>query len=137
MPLATVRPQAGWAAGRLLGLVTLYTAAETVHNPAACSLAVAAAPEALRGRYMAACQLSWSLASVLAPSLFTVLAAADARLPWLLLTGTALSAAGLPLRLERVLPPEAVNLPAQPRTWHGAAPACARPAQVPRTATTA
>lgn len=120
--LATVRPHAGWAAaGLLLALVTLYTAAETVHNPAASSLAVAAAPEALRGRYMAAYQLSWSLASILAPSLFTALTAADARLPWLLLTATALTAAGLLLRLERVLPAEAVHLPAQPRTWRGPA----------------
>jgi MFS family permease len=131
--LATVRPQAGWVAvGLLLALVTLYTVAETVHNPAASSLAVAAAPEALRGRYMAAYQLSWSLASILAPSLFTALTAADAALPWLLLVGTALSAAGLLIRLERVLPAEAVNLPAQPRTWHSPARPASLPA--PRTA---
>ncbi|SHK97697.1 MFS transporter [Actinacidiphila paucisporea] len=137
--LATVRPQAGWAtAGLLLALVTLYTVAETVHNPAAGSLAVAAAPESLRGRYMAAYQLSWSLASILAPSLFTALTAADARLPWLLLVGTALTAAALLLRLERVLPAEAVNLPGRPpagqdRPHTAARPAPAPPA-VPRTA---
>jgi MFS family permease len=126
--LATVRPQAGWVSvGLLLALVTLYTVAETVHNPAASSLAVAAAPEALRGRYMAAYQLSWSLASILAPSLFTALTAAGAALPWLLLVGTSLGAAGLLLRLERVLPAEAVNLPAPPRTWHSPA----RPANLP------
>lgn len=127
--LATVRPQTGWAAAALLlALVTLYTAAETVHNPAAGSLAVAAAPDALRGRYMAAYQLSWSLASILAPSLFTALTAADAALPWLLLVGTALSAAGLLLRLERVLPADAVNLSAQPRTWQSPAQAGTHPA---------
>ncbi|CAG6393228.1 MFS transporter [Streptomyces cocklensis] len=126
--LATVRPQAGWVSvGLLLALVTLYTVAETVHNPAASSLAVAAAPEALRGRYMAAYQLSWSLASILAPSLFTALTAAGAALPWLLLVGTSLGAAGLLLRLERVLPAEAVNLPAPRRTWHSPA----RPANLP------
>ncbi|WP_241094511.1 MFS transporter, partial [Actinacidiphila bryophytorum] len=77
--LAAVRPHAGWVAvALLLALVTLYTVAETVHNPAASSLAVAAAPEVLRGRYMAAYQLSWSLASILAPSLFTALTAAGA-----------------------------------------------------------
>ncbi|CAG7626572.1 Major Facilitator Superfamily protein [Actinacidiphila bryophytorum] len=117
--LAAVRPHAGWVAvALLLALVTLYTVAETVHNPAASSLAVAAAPEVLRGRYMAAYQLSWSLASILAPSLFTALTAAGAALPWLLLVGTTLSAAALLLRLERVLPPEAVALPTRPRTWH-------------------
>jgi MFS family permease len=116
--LATARPAAGWAAaGLLLALVALYTAGETVHSPAASSLAVAAAPETLRGRYMAAYQLSWSLAMIVAPSLFTALAAADARLPWLLLTGTALAAAAVLLRLERSLPPAAVHLPPPARTW--------------------
>ncbi|MFI0939044.1 MFS transporter [Streptomyces sp. NPDC021020] len=127
--LATVRPAAGWAAaGLLLALVTLYTAGETVHSPAASSLAVAAAPEALRGRYLAAYQLSWSLAMILAPSLFTALAAADPRLPWLLLTGTALTAAAVLLRLERSLPHTAVHLPPASRTWPAPAPQPARPA---------
>ncbi len=109
--LGTVRPHTGWiVVGALLALVTLYTVAELVHNPAAGTLAMAAAPDALRGRYMAAYQLSWSFASTLAPSLFTALVAADARLPWLLLTATGLSAAALLLRLERRLPREAVLL---------------------------
>ena len=109
--LATVRPHAGWvAAGALFALVGLYTAAELVHNPSAGALAVAAAPEAVRGRYMAAYQLSWSLASTLAPSLFTALDSADARLPWLLLVLTALTSAALLLRLEERLPADAVRL---------------------------
>ena len=130
--LGTLRPHAGWAAGgALFALVTLYTVAETVHNPAASSLAVAAAPEAVRGRYMAAYQLSWSLASTLAPSLFTALTAADGRLPWLLLTATALSAAALLVRLERSLPADAVRLaPSAPVA--GAAAVTATP--VPQTA---
>ncbi|MFJ2954007.1 MFS transporter [Streptomyces sp. NPDC087270] len=111
--LGTVRPHSGWVlpAG-LFALVVLYTTAETVHNPASGSLAVAAAPGELRGRYMATYQLSWSLASTLAPSLFTALNAADARLPWLLLTGTALSAAALLVRLENRLPVDAVRFTA-------------------------
>ncbi|MFI0896829.1 MFS transporter [Streptomyces sp. NPDC020983] len=132
--LATARPAAGWAAGGLLlALVTLYTAGETVHSPAASSLAVATAPEALRGRYMAAYQLSWSLAAIVAPSLFTALAAADPRLPWLLLTGTAAAAAAVLLRLERCLPEAAVHLPPAPRTWTAppTAPQPARPAVTP------
>ncbi|NUS13110.1 MAG: MFS transporter [Streptomyces sp.] len=128
--LATAPPAAGWAASALLlALVTLYTAGETVHSPAASSLAVAAAPEALRGRYMAAYQLSWSLAMILAPSLFTALAATDPRLPWLLLTGTSLAAAAALLRAERALPPAAVHLPAPSRT---AAATPAAPAPTPQ-----
>ncbi|MET9219577.1 MFS transporter [Streptomyces sp. NPDC088197] len=106
-----VRPQAGWAvAGGVFALVALYTVAELVHNPSSSALAVAAAPEALRGRYMATYQLSWSLAATLAPSLFTALFAADSRLPWALLTLTALCAAALLLRLEPRLPAAAVRL---------------------------
>lgn len=118
--LGAVRPHSGrLVVGGLLVLVTLYTVAELVHNPAAGTLAMAAAPDALRGRYMAAYQLSWSLASTLAPSLFTALIAADARLPWLVLTATALSAAALLLRLERHLPREAVLLSSPPAVASG------------------
>ncbi|MBY8880782.1 MFS transporter [Streptomyces sp. PLK6-54] len=109
--LAALRPQAGWVAPVVLfALVGLYTVAELVHSPASSTLAVAAAPEELRGRYMAAYQLSWSLASTLAPSLFTLLEASDTRLPWLVLTGTATSAAALLVALERRLPVDAVHL---------------------------
>lgn len=121
--LGTVRPHAGWAAaGGLFALVTLYTVAELVHSPSAGALAVAAAPDALRGRYMAAYQLSWSLAATLAPSLFTALLTADARLPWLLLTVLALTSATLLVRLERHLPEDAVRLTAAPPVATAPAP---------------
>jgi MFS family permease len=134
--LGAVRPHSGWVvAGAVFGLVTLYTVAEMVHNPSSGTLAVAAAPEDLRGRYMATYQLSWSLASTLAPSLFTALIAADARLPWAVLVLTALTAAALLLRLEARLPAEAVRLTpphpvttSHPVTAHQAAPATPVPA---------
>ncbi|MFI1090859.1 MFS transporter [Streptomyces sp. NPDC020917] len=128
--LAAVRPHAGWAVPAVLfALVALYTVAELVHNPSSGTLAVAAAPEELRGRYMATYQLSWSLASVLAPSLFTLLETTDARLPWLVLTGTALTAAALLVSLERRLPADAVHL-AQPAPVFTSPPAAVRPARV-------
>ncbi|MCY0958921.1 hypothetical protein [Streptomyces sp. H27-H5] len=71
-------------------------------------LAGSAAPEAVRGRYLATSQLSYSLASALAPSLFTALLSVDGRLPWAVLTGAALGAALALTRLERRLPAEAV-----------------------------
>ncbi|MCL2734603.1 MAG: MFS transporter [Actinomycetia bacterium] len=129
--LAAIRPHAGWALPAVLfALVALYTVAELVHNPSSGTLAVAAAPEELRGRYMATYQLSWSLASVLAPSLFTLLEATDARLPWLVLTGTALTAAALLLSLERRLPADAVHLAPPATVFASGGPATARPARV-------
>lgn len=108
--LGTVRPQAGWAIGAGLAvIITVHTVGEMVHNPSAGALAIAAAPDALRGRYMAAYQFSWQLVRAIAPSLFTGLMAVDGRLPWLLLIGTTLGAALLLVRLEPYLAADAVH----------------------------
>ncbi|MCX4748045.1 MFS transporter [Kitasatospora sp. NBC_01287] len=103
--LGTVRPHAVLVAlGGLLVLVVVATLGELVHNPSSSALATSAAPVALRGRYLATYQLSWSLAKTVAPSLFTGLLAVDARLPWLLVAAAALAGGALLLRLARLLP---------------------------------
>ncbi|MFF3698950.1 MFS transporter [Streptomyces sp. NPDC002221] len=109
--LGTFRPGSGIVlGGALIVIVVLYTLGELVHSPSAGALSVAAAPEALRGRYLAAYQLSWSLSAAVAPSLFTALMSVDGRLPWALLVGTSLAAALMVVRLERVLPAGAVQV---------------------------
>ncbi|MET9696233.1 MFS transporter [Streptomyces sp. NPDC006529] len=106
--LGTLRPgSAGLPAG-LLVIVVVYTLGELVHSPSGGALSVSAAPEAVRGRYLATYQLSHSLAGALAPSLFTALLDVDGRLPWAVLAVAALGAAGALVRLERHLPAEAV-----------------------------
>lgn len=108
--LGTLRPSSGPVLGTaLVAVVVVYTLGELIHSPAAEVLAVSAAPEAVRGRYMAAYQISWSLAKALAPSLFTLLVAADGRLPWAVLIVTSAIAAALLIRVERRLPAEAVQ----------------------------
>ncbi|WP_405497048.1 MFS transporter [Streptomyces sp. NBC_00096] len=107
--LGTVRPGQTATLVALLVIVVVYTLGELVHSPSAGALSVSAAPEAVRGRYLATYQLSYSLASALAPSLFTGLLALDGRLPWAFLTVAALGAALALTRLERHLPPEAVH----------------------------
>ncbi|WP_329565511.1 MFS transporter [Kitasatospora sp. NBC_01266] len=110
--LGTVRPHLlPVVLGGLLILVVVATMGELVHNPSASALATSAAPPALRGRYQATYQLSWSLAKTVAPSLFTLLLAVDARLPWLLVAVAALAGGGMLLRLGRRLPAE-VDRPA-------------------------
>ncbi|MEV5610347.1 MFS transporter [Streptomyces sp. NPDC052225] len=107
--LGTVRPAQGWLIGTLLvALVVVYTLGELVHSPSAEVLAVSAAPEETRGRYMATYQLSWSLAKSVSPSLFTGLLALDGRVPWLFLIGTSAMAAVMLIRVERRLPAESV-----------------------------
>ncbi|WP_328296661.1 MFS transporter [Streptomyces sp. NBC_00435] len=107
--LGTVCPGQTATLVALLAIVVVYTLGELVHSPSAGALSVSAAPEAVRGRYLATYQLSYSLASALAPSLFTGLLALDGRLPWAFLTVAALGAALALTRLERHLPPEAVH----------------------------
>ncbi|MFF3212733.1 MFS transporter [Streptomyces sp. NPDC002886] len=107
--LGTVRPGQTATLVALLAIVVVYTVGELVHSPSGGALSVSAAPEAVRGRYLATYQLSYSLATALAPSLFTGLLALDGRLPWAFLTVAALGAALALTRLERHLPPEAVH----------------------------
>jgi len=98
---ALLVPSAGhWVTAGLLAAVVVATLGEIVHNPAASALVSDAAPAALRGRYMAAYQLSWSLSAAVAPSLFTGLSALDGRLPWLVLTVAVTGGAALLIRLR-------------------------------------
>ncbi|MER7579568.1 MFS transporter [Kitasatospora sp. NPDC097691] len=107
---AVLVPAAGrFTTAGLLAVVVVVTLGEIVHNPAASALVGDTAPAAVRGRYMATYQLSWSLSAALAPSLLTGLLALDSRLPWLVLAATALAGGALLLRLERRLPARAVR----------------------------
>lgn len=119
--LGTLRPGQTATLVALMVIVVVYTLGELVHSPSGGALSVSAAPEAVRGRYLATYQLSYSLASALAPSLFTALLAVDGRLPWAVLAVAALGAALALLRLERHLPAEAVY--AEPPVPVAAAPA--------------
>ncbi|MER7463517.1 MFS transporter [Streptomyces sp. NPDC097981] len=112
--LGTLRPGQTATLVALLAIVVVYTLGELVHSPSGGALSVSAAPEAARGRYLAAYQLSYSLATALAPSFFTVLLSVDGRLPWAVLAAAAAGAALALVRLERRLPAEAVY--AQPPT---------------------
>ncbi|RPF33551.1 MFS transporter [Streptomyces sp. TLI_185] len=108
--LGTLRPHSGPVlGGALVAMVLVYTLGELIHSPAAEVLAVSAAPEAARGRYLAAYQMSWSLAKAVAPSLFTALLALDGRAPWAVLVLTSALAAALLIRAERQLPADAVR----------------------------
>ncbi|MCX5198240.1 MFS transporter [Streptomyces sp. NBC_00249] len=106
--LGTLRPGQTATLVALLAIVVVYTLGELVHSPSGGALSVSAAPEPVRGRYLATYQLSYSLATALAPSLFTALLSVDGRLPWAVLAVAAVGAAFALVRLERHLPAEAV-----------------------------
>ena len=71
--------------------------------------AAAASPEPSRGRYLAAFQLSWALASVLAPGLFALLFAAGPTLAWTVFAALALGAGAATVLVEGRLPAGALR----------------------------
>jgi MFS family permease len=86
--------------------VVVFTMAEMLHLPAGSALVAELAPPPLRGRYMAANQLSWGVAGVLAPVTFTALLSWSAGLPWLVLIVATAVAWGLlgPVRRSKTAP---------------------------------
>lgn len=67
--------------------VVVFTAAELLFAPTSSVLAARLAPPALRGRYLGMNQLSWGLAMVVAPALFTGLLSLGPLWPWPVLIG--------------------------------------------------
>jgi MFS family permease len=68
--------------------IAVYTTAELIQGPVFNGLVVAAAPEQLRGRYMAVYQLSWALGQAAAPGLFGWLFTVNHDLPWVALAAS-------------------------------------------------
>lgn len=112
----------------LLLTTVLYTGGELLHSPSSGALSTDAAPDALRGRYLAVYYLSWSVAKAAAPALFTALLAVSANLTWLLLAGGVLIGSLAMLRLEPRLPAHAVRPAPEPGS---AEPEGAEPAGEP------
>ncbi|NXY94061.1 MFS transporter [Streptomyces sp. BR123] len=95
---------AGLAFGGLVLGMVVFTVAELLQAPTSSALIVGMAAGHLRGRYLGLEELMWSLAKVLAPTVFTWLLARGAGLPWLALGLCCLAAVVLLRRLHRVLP---------------------------------
>lgn len=98
----------GWTLVGLIGAMLIYTVAELIMAPLKNALVADAAPDALRGRYLAFYHLSWSAASTVAPALLTTLFALGAGWLWLALSVVALVALLALIRLDRQLPIHAV-----------------------------
>jgi MFS family permease len=95
----------------LFVVTSLYTVAVMIHVGVIDALVVEAAPDALRGRYVGAYQLSWAVANALAPGLFTSLLAWQPWQPWLGLAALLLLALVGVRWLEPRLTPAAVRFP--------------------------
>jgi MFS family permease len=93
IPAAAVVPGAVTA-------IVIFTGAEMLQGPVLNALVVAAAPIALRGRYLAVYQLSWALGRAAAPGALSWLLAIGPGWPWAALTATC-AACALLLRGRR------------------------------------
>lgn len=73
----------------LLAGVVVFTFGELFESPSMAALSTDAAPAALRGRYLTMHQMSWTIASIIGPALFTWLLSVQSVLPWLFLAAMA------------------------------------------------
>jgi len=64
------------AAAIVLAAVVVFTLGELIESPVLATVASEAAPDALRGRYLALHQASWNVSNTIAPALLTCLLAA-------------------------------------------------------------
>ncbi|QBD76910.1 MFS transporter [Ktedonosporobacter rubrisoli] len=90
-------------------VVALHTFASLMYNPTAGSLVAELSPLASRGRYLAAIEFSWGIASAITPALFTALYAFAPALPWLVLSVLVAISGMAILQLERRFPARAVR----------------------------
>ena len=88
----------------VLGGVAVYTLGEMLGGPVLAALAAEAAPDHLRGRYLAWNQMAWTVTGAAAPVTFAALLSQGAAVTWLGLTALAGVGALLTLWLGRVLP---------------------------------
>lgn len=96
----------------VLAVAIVYTAGELIHSAPAESLAVHAAPDHLRGRYLSFYQLSWSLCRTLAPMLLGLLLDAGTWQLWAALGASVLIGGSILLRTDRPAPARTAPEPA-------------------------
>ena len=94
----------------LFVVTCLYALAAVIHDPTSNALAADASPDALRARYLAVFQLSWSIAGLIAPGLFALLFTLHPILPWLVIAALILLASLTISWIEPHLPRRAVRI---------------------------
>jgi MFS family permease len=99
----------GWVIPLLIGATLLYTVADVMHAPASAALAAAAAPDQMRGRYLAVFQYSWTFASIIGPVFFTSLFGIGRAAPWIVLGILDCGSVVAIVALERHLPAKALR----------------------------
>ncbi len=92
MLLSAAVPRAAGVA-IVLAAVAVFTLGELIESPVLAAVASEAAPDALRGRYLALNQVSWNVSNTVAPALLTGMLAAGTWPVWIALGALAAAAA--------------------------------------------
>lgn len=101
--MAVLLPRGPLLVGYLMLVMLLWATAEMMHGPALNGLSAEAAPEGVRGTYLAAFNYSFAAADMVTPGLFGVLYGIDRVLPWVVVGFLALTASVATPPLERRL----------------------------------
>ena len=88
----------------VLGGSAVYTLGEMLGGPVLAALAAEAAPDHLRGRYLAWNQVAWTVTGAAAPVTFAALLSQGAAVTWLGLLALSVVGGLLTVWLGRVLP---------------------------------
>jgi MFS family permease len=102
--LAALHRSAAVAGVIVIAGTIVYTAGELLAAPITATLAAAAAPDHLRGRYLSLNQLAVSLATALSPAAFAALLARGPSATWLTLAMLALAGVTLSVVAGRMVP---------------------------------
>lgn len=89
--------------------VLCYSAAQMIHSPVSNAMSADAAPIDIRGRYLATFQSSFAIATVVAPTMFSVLLGVGNAVPWAVLSVAAMLTIPAMLLLAPRLPHEALT----------------------------
>ena len=93
-----------WATIVLVASVLCYSFAQLIHGPLMNAISVDAAPPESRGRYLAAFQYSFAIASVIAPGMYATLTTVHNSLPWIVVGGLVALTIPLIRALARQMP---------------------------------
>ncbi|THV26537.1 MFS transporter [Glycomyces paridis] len=102
-------PAVGGGVWAVLAVAAVYTAGELIHSAPAQRLSIQAAPDHMRGRYLAVHQLSWSLCRTVAPMALGLLLDAGTWQLWAVLAAVVLAGGAILLRVETRLPAHVVG----------------------------
>lgn len=109
----------GMASVVIIAVTAVYTIGELVGGPVLTTIAVDSRPDTVRGRYVAAYQLSWMGANIVAPAAYTWLLSRSSTALWVALIGMSAVGAAINIGMRSRLSLAAANVTNAAEAPHG------------------